>query len=149
MKNDLIWLALALITGALIPIQASTNAAFSKSIGNPFMTGLMVFIVGLVGMIFFVLLTRTSFPKPQQLMSAPLYGYLGGIIVATYVVMITVLVPKIGVGTAIGLIVTGQIICAVMIDHFGLFNTPVHTISITRIAGMLLMIGGVYLVMKK
>lgn len=52
MKNDLIFLALALITGALIPIQAATNAAFSKSIGTSLMTGLMVFIVGLVGMLF-------------------------------------------------------------------------------------------------
>jgi len=85
----------------------------------------------------------------QQLVSAPFYGYLGGIIVATYVVMITILVPKIGVGTSIGLIVTGQIICAITIDHFGLFNVPVHSISISRIAGMLLMIGGIYLVMKK
>ena len=149
MKNDLIFLALALMTGALIPIQAATNAAFSKSIGTPLITGLMVFIVGLVGMLFFTLLSRTSFPARQQLVSAPLYGYLGGIIVATYVVMITILVPKIGVGTAIGLIVTGQIICAVAIDHFGLFNVVVRSISLTRVIGMLLMIGGVYLVMKK
>lgn len=85
----------------------------------------------------------------QQLTSAPLYGYLGGIIVATYVVMITILVPRIGVGTAIGLIVTGQIICAVTIDHFGLFNVAVRPINITRAAGILLMIGGIYLVMKK
>ena len=149
MKNDLIFLALALITGALIPIQAATNAAFSKSIGNPLITGLMVFVVGLVGMILFILFSRTSFPIKQQLASAPLYGYLGGIIVATYVVMITILVPRIGVGTAIGLIVTGQIICAVVIDHFGLFNVAVHPISLTRVAGILLMIGGIYLVMKK
>ena len=149
MKNDLIFLALALITGALIPIQAATNAAFSKSIGNATITGLMVFVVGLLGMILFILITKTSFPARQQLTAAPLYGYLGGIIVATYVVMITILVPKIGVGTAIGLIVTGQILCAVVIDHFGLFHVAVRTISITRIAGMLLMIGGVYLVMKK
>jgi len=149
MKNDLIYLALALITGALIPIQAATNAAFSKSIGNPSITGLMVFIVGLVGMILFILISRTSFPAPQQLVSAPLYSYLGGIIVATYVVMITILVPRIGVGTAIGLIVTGQIICAVIIDHFGLFNLPVRSINPTRISGVLVMIGGVYLVMKK
>jgi transporter family-2 protein len=149
MKNDIIFLALALITGALIPIQAATNAGFSKSIGNPFITGLMVFIVGLTGMILFLLITRTSFPTRQQLASAPVYGYLGGLIVATYVVMITVLVPRIGVGTAIGLIVTGQIICAVAIDHFGLFNVAIRSISITRIVGMLLMIAGVYLVMKK
>ncbi len=149
MKNDLIFLALALITGALIPIQAATNTAFSKSIGNPIITGLMVFVIGLVGMILFTLLSRTSMPARQQLTSAPLYGYLGGLIIATYVVMITILVPKIGVGTAIGLIVTGQIICAVCIDHFGLFNVAVRTISITRLAGLALMIGGVYLVMKK
>ena len=121
MRNDIIFLILALITGALIPIQAATNAAFSKSIGNPFITGLMVFIVGLVGIILFLLISRTPFPEKQQLTSTPLYSYLGGIIVATYVVMITILVPKIGVGTAIGLIVTGQILCAVTIDHFGLF----------------------------
>ena len=149
MKNDLIFLALALITGALIPIQAATNAAFSKSIGNPLITGLMVFIIGLVGMILFVLISRTPFPMRQQLTSAPLYGYLGGLIVATYVVMITILVPRIGVGAAIGLIVTGQIICAVIIDHFGLFNVAVRTISITRLAGIFLMIAGIYLVMKK
>lgn len=149
MRNDIIFFALALITGALIPIQAATNAAFSKAIGNPVITGLMVFIVGLIGMILFVLISRTSFPVRQQLTAAPLYGYLGGIIVATYVVMITFLVPRIGVGTAIGLIVTGQILCAVAIDHFGFFNVAVRSISTARIAGMLLMFAGVYLVMKK
>ena len=149
MKNDLIYLGLALVTGALIPIQAATNAVFSKSIGNPFITGLTVFVVGLIGMIVFVLLSKTSFPSAQQLSAAPAYSYIGGIIVATYVVMITILAPRIGVGTAIGLIVTGQIICAVLIDHFGWFHVPVHTINSTRIAGVLLMVAGVYLVMKK
>ena len=149
MKNDIIFLSLALITGALIPIQAATNAAFSKSIGNPLVTGLMVFIVGLAVMILFILISGTTFPTRQQIMSTSLYSYLGGIIVATYVVMITILTPRLGVGTAIGLIVTGQIICAVTIDHFGLFNVAVHSISITRLTGVLLMIAGIYLVMKK
>jgi len=149
MKNDIIYPVLALFTGALIPIQASTNSIFSKSIGNPLITGLMVFIVGLVGMIIFIALSGTTFPVRHQLVSAPLYSDLGGIIIATYVVIITFLVPRIGVGTAIGLIVTGQIICAVIIDHFGLFSVPVHSISITRVAGVLLMIAGIYLVMKK
>lgn len=149
MKNDIIYLALAIITGALIPIQAATNAVFSKSIGNPLITGLMVFIVGLIGMIVFIIISRTSFPTPQQLISAPTYSYLGGIIVATYVVMITILTPRIGVGSAIALIVTGQIICAILIDHFGLFNVQVRTIDTGRIMGIVLMIIGIYFVMKK
>ncbi len=148
MKNDFLYLALALVTGALIPIQAATNTAFSKNVGSSTSTGLMVFVVALASMIVFALLMRTPIPGRQQLATAPWYGYLGGIIVATYVVMITILVPKIGVGTAIGLIVTGQIFCAVAIDHFGLFNTVVRTISMTRFVGMMLMIAGVYLLMR-
>ena len=148
-KSELIYLVLALITGALIPVQAATNAAFSKTVGNPYITGLMVFCIGLAGMILFLLISRTPLPGPLQLKAAPLYSYFGGIIVATYVVMITILVPKIGVATAIAFIVSGQVLCAVAIDHFGLFNVAVRTISMTRVAGMALMIGGIYLVMKK
>lgn len=149
MKNDLFYLLLALWTGALIPVQAATNTAFSKSVGSASATGLMVFIVALASMIVFAMITRPTIPDRQQLATVPLYSYLGGIIVATYVVMITILVPKIGVGTAIGLIVTGQIFCAVAIDHFGLFNVVIRTITFTRFVGMLLMIAGVYLVMRK
>ena len=149
MKSSIIYLALALVTGALIPVQASTNAAFSKSIGNPLTTGVMVFVVGFFAMVIVSVAMKAPIPTYQQLSSAPWYGYAGGIIVATYVVMITVLVPRIGVGTAIALIVTGQIICAVIIDHFGLFHVQVRTINVSRVAGILLMIGGIYLVMKK
>ena len=149
MKSNVIYLVMALITGALIPIQAATNAAFSKSIGNPFVTGLMVFIVGLAGMTIFVLASRVTLPTAQQLAGAPVYGYLGGLIVATYVVMITLLVPRIGVGVAIGFIVTGQILFAVIIDHFGLFNTTIRHMDLTRFIGVLLISVGVYLVMKK
>lgn len=126
MKSSIVFLVIALVTGALIPIQAATNAAFSKSIGNPYITGLMVFIVGLLAMILFTFVFRVSLPTAQQLVNAPSYGYLGGIIVAAYVVMITILVLRIGVETAIGFIVTGQILFAVIIDHFGLFNTAVR-----------------------
>jgi transporter family-2 protein len=149
MKSNLIYLIMALITGALIPIQASTNSTFSKSVGNPFSAGLMVFIVGLLGMLIFVFIARISLPTSQQLVSAPLYSYAGGLIVATYVIMITILVPRVGVGTAIAFIVTGQIAFAVLIDHFGLFNTPIRLMTAARLMGVLLIIGGVYLVMKK
>lgn len=149
MKANIVYLGLALITGALIPVQAATNAAFSKSIGNPITTGLMVFVVGFFGMLIVSVVMKAEVPTVQLLSTAPWYGYAGGIIVATYVVMITLLVPHIGVGTAIALIVTGQIICAVLIDHFGFFNVQVRSLDLSRLTGILLMIAGIYLVMKK
>ena len=149
MKPTFFYLIMALFTGALIPIQAATNAAFSKSASNPLITGMMVFVIGFIGMFILSLIMRTSWPTVHQLSSAPAYSYLGGLIVATYVVMITILVPRIGVGAAIALIVTGQILCAVAIDHFGFFNVQVRSIDTSRLVGVLLMIAGIYFVMKK
>ena len=74
-------------------------------------------------------MSKTQIPALAQFKSAPLYSYAGGLIVCTYVMMITVIIPKLGVANAIGLIVTGQIICAVIIDHFGLFGATVITID--------------------
>lgn len=140
---------MALATGALIPVQAATNAAFSKSIGSPYLTGLMVFVVGLIGMSTFIILSGTALPTTRQIISAPAYSYLGGIIVVSYVIAISILVPRIGVGTAIAFIVSGQVIFAVIIDHFGLFDVSPRPVDTTRICGLLMMIAGVYLVMKK
>jgi bacterial/archaeal transporter family-2 protein len=149
MNNTFVFIVLALITGALIPVQASTNAAFSKSIGNPYITGAMVLLVGLFASLLFIAISRQHLPTFSQFGNAPLYSYAGGLIVCTYVIMITVITPKLGVGNAIGLIVTGQIICAIVIDHFGLLGASVRKIDVQRLIGALMMIGGIYLVMKK
>jgi bacterial/archaeal transporter family-2 protein len=149
MKSQIFLIIISLISGALIPVQASTNAAFSKAIGNPIITALMVFVVGLVGVFGYILIMRVPFPEIMQLKSAPAYGYLGGLIIAFYVIIITFVIPRIGVAPAIGLIVTGQIIAAILIDHFGWFDVAVRSLDLKRTIGMVCMILGVYLVMKK
>ncbi len=149
MKSHLFLVMLTLVAGSLIPVQASTNAAFNKATGNPIITALMVFTVGLLAVSAYVLASRTQMPEMAQLKAAPAYSYLGGLIVAFYVISIAIIVPRLGVATTIGLIVTGQIIAAVTIDHFGLFDVAVRQVDTKRIAGALCMIVGIYLVMKK
>jgi transporter family-2 protein len=141
------WLlaAFALSVGALIPIQAATNAAMSKALGGISYASLILFGVGLVVVFAWLLITREPVPTASAFRTAPFYGYLGGVIVATYVLSITFLAPRLGVGNAICFIVTGQIFAAVVIDHFGLFGAPVQTLSWTRAAGIALMIAGLFL----
>jgi len=62
MNNTFIFVVLALITGALIPVQASTNAAFSKSIGNPYITGVMVLLIGVIASLLFIAISKTQLP---------------------------------------------------------------------------------------
>jgi len=141
------WLlaALALVVGALIPIQAATNAAMSKSLGGIGYASLVLFGVSLVVVAGWILVNQIAMPPAEAFHAAPWYGWLGGLIVASYVLAITFLAPRIGVGDAICFIVTGQIFAAVVIDHFGLFGAPVAPLSLPRVAGVLLMVAGLFL----
>lgn len=137
--------AAALIVGALIPIQAATNVALSRAIDSVFYASLVLFLVALLVVTMFLLLNRFPLPAVSAFRSAPGYGYLGGLIVAAYVLAITYLAPRIGVGNAICFIVTGQIIMAVTIDHFGLFGSAINHIDLKRGMGVALMIIGLFL----
>jgi transporter family-2 protein len=137
--------ALALMVGALIPLQAATNASMSRAIGSVSFASLTVFAVALVFVSMWVVLTRAQIPALSAFRTAPAYGYLGGVIVGSYVLAITFLAPRLGVGNAICFIVTGQILAAITIDHFGLFGSIVQALSWRRVAGVLLMIAGLFL----
>lgn len=149
MNSQTLLIALTLLSGALIPVQAASNAALSKAIGTPIVTALTVFIVGLITVSLYVFISRNPVPGLAEFQKAPLFGFAGGFIVAFYVIMITFVTPRLGVATSIGLIITGQVIAAMLIDHFGLFHAAVRAIDVKRFAGALFMIAGIYLVMKK
>jgi transporter family-2 protein len=137
---------LALMAGALIPVQAAANASLSKSLhGNVPYSALTLFVVAGVTVLAAILLAGAKLPSVKEFEAAPWWSYVGGIIVATYVLTITFLVPRIGVGSAIALIVTGQIIAAMLIDQFGLLNAPRFPLTSVRMIGALLMIVGVFL----
>ena len=57
--------------------------------------------------------------------------------------------PRLGVGTAIALIVTGQSFAALTIDHFGLMRSLVVSLTPTRLAGAALMIAGAFLALRR
>ena len=147
--KDILFVLMALLVGAIIPIQAATNSAFSKAIQNPIATALMVFMVGFCTTSLYLLVSKTALPSWSALRNVPVYGYLGGIILTIYIIAITFLAPKLGVAVAIGLIITGQVISALLIDHFGFFDVPIKPIDLKRLFGVLCMVLGIYLVMKK
>lgn len=146
-----VWLLLpfmALCAGALTPVQAAANATLSKSIGSVVYSAALLFMVGLVFISSYILVNREPLPSLTNFMSAPAYSYVGGVIVATYVLSITFLAPRMGIGNAICFIVTGQILVAVLIDHFGWLGATQTSLSISRGIGVTLMIVGLFLARK-
>src|SRR3546814_7201283 len=69
--------------------------------------------------------------------------YFGGTFVAFYVIAVTFIAPRFGVGNAIFFVLVGQIASAAAIDHFGLFGAARFPIDIRRTAGIALMVVGV------
>nr|WP_298911582.1 DMT family transporter [uncultured Nostoc sp.] len=65
-----------------------------------------------------------------------------------YLTATIVLAPLLGAATMIGLIILGQMLAAITLDHFGLVGFPVHPLSLWRIVGVILLITGVVFVQR-
>lgn len=78
----------------------------------------------------------------------PVHYYLSGQFVAFYVLSTAWIAPKIGLGNAIFLVLIGQLVAATIIDHHGLLNAPKTPATFTRIAGLGLMVVGIYFARK-
>ena len=141
---------LALVSGALIPIQAASNAALSRTIHDnvPF-AALVLFVVAALATSLTLAASGQGFPGMADLRQAPWWSYSGGLIVAFYVLTITFLAPRLGVGTAIALIVAGQVLAALAIDHFGLLRSLTFSLTPTRVLGGMLMVVGVFLALRR
>ncbi len=71
-------------------------------------------------------------------------GLLGVVVVGSTVFM----VPRIGVAAAIVLIISGQLMIATTIDHFGALEVDVREISWDRILGLGVVLLGVWLTLR-
>ena len=150
MKTTL-WLSLlALVSGALIPVQAASNAALARTTGGnvPF-AALILFVVAAASTAAAVLLLGQGLPVSKAVAEAPWWSFSGGFIVAFYVFTITFLSPRLGVGNAIALIVAGQLFSALAIDHFGLLRSLTFSLTPTRVAGAALVVAGVFLALRR
>jgi transporter family-2 protein len=81
--------------------------------------------------------------------SLPFYFYLGGIFVAFYVLSVTWVAPKFGIGNAVAFVLLGQLISMAAIDQFGLLGAQMHTITLQRAIGLILMSAGVFLAVRR
>ena len=135
-----------LAAGIGIPVLAAMNAALGRHLGAPMLAGAILLAVGFLTALVVTLITGPG--AIVKLASAPRHLLLAGILVAFYVLSITAIAPKFGVGNAIFFVLIGQLLSAATIDHFGLFGAQPVVLSWPRLGGLLLMAAGVLLTQK-
>ena len=131
-----------LIAGMGIPTLAALNAALGQHIGSPSAAAAILFLVAMI--VASTVLVITGPAEILKASDAPKHLFLGGVLVAFYVLSITYIAPHFGVGNAVFFVLIGQMISAALIDHFGLFGAQVSPLSLTRAAGLSLMAIGVW-----
>ena len=139
--------AIMLLAGVGIPIMAVLNTQLGRGIGSPAAAATVLFTVALVATA--IVMFLTSGPAPLRLIPAqPSYLLLAGFGVVFYVLSITWIAPRFGIGNAVFCVLLGQMIAATAIDHFGLFGAMVKPLSVLRASGVGLMVLGVLFIQK-
>ena len=144
------WILLALLAGAVLPVQGAINGLLRSDVGAPFVVGTISFAVATLSMVMVLLVTYivTDSPKPQLggLAKMPWWGWLGAFCGATYVTTVFTAIPVIGTAATVGLTVAGQQIASLFVDRQGWFRLPKREISALRYAGVTVLLIGVGLI---
>ena len=115
----LLLVVLTVITGGILPIQAGLNSKLARASGSSVIAALISFLVGTVALVLYLIITRREAVQWPALKAVPLWFFAGGLIGAFYVAVITYIVPGLGAALTFSLVVTGQMIAAMVIDHYG------------------------------
>ena len=134
-----------LAAGVGVPILAAISAQLGTRLGAPLAAGVVALVVALGVATVAALITGQAAALPR-LMAQPLWLWTGGAFMAFYLLSITWIAPRFGVGNAVFCVLLGQMVAASLIDHFGLFGARVVPVTAMRLAGIATMVAGLVLI---
>lgn len=145
-----IYYLISLVSGFALTLQVGINGELRSKIGNPILSSLISFGVGTLGLaivFFFTVINGSStLPTANNIKSTSCWMFIGGLLGAFYIFTTIFTSPKIGFANMFSLVICGQILLAVIFDHFGLLGNPIHLLTSTRTLGVILLMLGVYII---
>ncbi|PQZ83675.1 MULTISPECIES: DMT family transporter [unclassified Brevundimonas] len=136
-----------LMAGAATALQGPTNARLVTAVGSPLNAAFVSFAVGTMALGLLALALQTR-PDVGAMKALPWWAWMGGLYGCAFVVSAAWGVPRLGVATTITVMIAGQLLLSLALDHFGALGVEKQPLSLGRIAGVALVIGGVVLVRR-
>jgi len=146
--NTYFFIILAILAGMMMPTQAAINNKLAENVQSPILAAFVSFVVGTVALLIYIVATGAPLGNLSMVKEAPAITWIGGLLGAFFVASAVVLAPRLGVALTFSLIVAGQMLVTLVIDHFGLFDLPAKQISLPRVLGVTLITIGVILIRK-
>ncbi|MDQ2967044.1 MAG: DMT family transporter [Actinomycetota bacterium] len=136
----------AFAAGVALPVQFGINAQLASWLDSPVRAAFVSFLTGATILGVAAALLFKPLPSGSRLGHAPWWVWVGGAFGAFYVVASIVAAPRLGAATVVAVIVAGQSIASLVVDHFGWVGFEPRHVSAGRLVGMVLVGAGVALV---
>jgi len=135
--------AIMFLAGIGIPILAALNATLGRFIVSPIVATAILFTIA--GLVAWALAFATGLNPLKTVSQAPKHLFFAGVLIAFYVLSITFIAPKFGVGNAVFFVLLGQLVSTAAIDHFALFGAVQNSLNLVRASGIAVMAVGVWI----
>ena len=130
--------------GLTVAVQSAINNQLKLALGgSTLLAALVSFVVGGLCLLGVYWASGQRLSQLLLLQNTPWWMLLGGALGAVFVFGRTLLVPKLGLALMISLIVFGQIVLSLLMDHYGWLGVPVQELNVTRLLGAGLVLAGV------
>ena len=135
-----------LLAGVLLAVQAPSNAMLARASASVWLAALTSFLVGTVAlMLVWAASDRTPF---RSLRGAPWWAWIGGLYGAVFVAAMAYAAPRLGLAVTLTIAIGSQLLAAIALDHFGLLGLKSDPVSLSKVAGLALVVAGVLLVRR-
>jgi bacterial/archaeal transporter family-2 protein len=138
----------AFLTGVANSTQSGVNSQLRQGLANPLLAAVGSFAIGFFSLIGLQLIVGGPIPTLEAARQISWWKWTGGLLGAFYIVTVIVAVPRIGVASLLCLSIAGQLIAAVVYDHYGLLGFAQHSANVWRLLGVALVLIGAILVVK-
>jgi transporter family-2 protein len=140
------YLLFGFAAGWMIPVQFGINAQLARWVESPLRAALISFVIGTAALLAVMLVADRDWPSWEKMSGGPWWVWLGGFLGAFYVYGSVVTAPKLGAATLIVVILAGQSVAALLVDHFGWVGFEENPVTPGRLLGIALVAVGVALV---
>lgn len=144
-----LFIFLAFAIGVATTVQAGVNSQMRLAIDNPILAAIISFSGGLTVLILtFTFFNTGPIPTLETLRQVSWWKFFGGAFGSFYVLSVIFIVRDLGPANMLALAVAGQLLAAIVIDHYGWLGFSLHPVSPMRLIGVAFLVVGVYLILK-
>src|SRR3954467_6093604 len=138
-------LLLSALAGMLVAMQPPINSKLGHAAGT-FAAATISFLVGTV--ILFTVAALSGGTHLGGRRGVPWWYFAGGLIGSVFVASSLVTVRTLGAGGVVAATIAGQLAGSVAIDHFGLLGLDRQPLNVAKVAGIVLLAAGVFLIVR-